>query len=252
MAAGSEKSPGLPVISHVSLLAFLNGLRDAGRDAFPNRIDKTLMSKASGSQQAGTLAALRFFNFIDEQAKPTEEFTALVFATDEERKPLFEKVIRARYKFLFEGAGNFAIERATSGEAIEEFRKQNITGSTVTKSMTFFLAAAKDAGIKVSSHIKAPPAPKSNSGARKVAKRKDEEEDSPADEVDEEDDLEGSERFEIPIPGKKSVRVIVPSDLDALDWEMLQSMITVYIKRWKGFANAQSNPSTNKSGGDDD
>ena len=23
--------------------------------------------------------------------------------------------------------------------------------------------------------------------------------------------------------------------LDADDWEMLQSMITVYIKRWKGF-----------------
>jgi hypothetical protein len=29
--------------------------------------------------------------------------------------------------------------------------------------------------------------------------------------------------------------VIVPQDLDADDWEMLQSMITVYIKRWKGF-----------------
>lgn len=44
-----------------------------------------------------------------------------------------------------------------------------------------------------------------------------------------------TERFEIPIPGKRSVRVIVPRDLDADDWTMLQSMITVYINRWKGF-----------------
>ena len=44
--------------------------------------------------------------------------------------------------------------------------------------------------------------------------------------------------FSVTIPGKQSVKVIVPSDLDADDWEMLQSMITVYVRRWKGFAAA--------------
>lgn len=57
-------------------------------------------------------------------------------------------------------------------------------------------------------------------------------------EDDDDDYNQDVEKFEIPIPGKQSVKVIVPSDLDADDWEMLQSMITVYVRRWKGFAAA--------------
>ncbi len=45
----------------------------------------------------------------------------------------------------------------------------------------------------------------------------------------------GRLRFEVPIPGKPSAVVLVPDDLDADDWEMLNSMMTTYISRWKKF-----------------
>lgn len=43
----------------------------------------------------------------------------------------------------------------------------------------------------------------------------------------------GRLRLEVPIPGKPSVVVMVPDDMDAEDWSMLNTMMTTYIERWK-------------------
>jgi hypothetical protein len=85
--------------------------------------------------------------------------------------------------------------------------------------------------------VKPPPQPR-NGGKRspKAARKELTAQYEEVDPDDADDNLGGEvQRFEIPIPGKRSVRVTVPSDLDADDWTMLQSMITVYINRWKGF-----------------
>ena len=229
MATKTEKTATPPLVSYSSYTSFLNQLREHG--TVPTRIDKTLMPKASGSQISAMLAALKYLGLIDDAGKPNDQFTAIVVASDEERKPLLTTLVKHRYAFLF-SSPEFDLEKATSGEMAEKFRALDISGSTVTKTIAFFLQAAKDAGIKVSSHIKAPAAPKNGGGTRKLIKERDE---ALKDEVADENEDPDAERFEIPIPGKSSVKVIVPGDLDADDWEMLQSMITVYIKRWKGF-----------------
>jgi hypothetical protein len=238
MSNKSEKTACPPTISFKSMTGLFNQLREHGH--VPTRIDKTLMPKASGSQQSATIAALRYLGLIDETGKPVgETFSNLVLANDDDRKDLIAQILKSSYGFIFDDK-SFAIDKASSGEMVEKFRNQNLTGSTVTKTIQFFLAAAKDANIKVSPHIKAPPAPKPSGIPRKTGKSKveadnsDENEEPPEDETD-------TERFEIPIPGKSSVQVIVPSDLDADDWEMLQSMINVYIKRWKNFKTEPKN-----------
>lgn len=219
-----------PFTSYSSYINFLNQLREHG--TVPTRIDKTLMSKSSGSQISATMAALKYLGQIDEAGKPSEQFKKLVLGTEDDRKPLLAALLKERYQFLFDDVG-FNIEQATSGEMAEKFRALEINGSTVTRTIAFFLAAAKEAGIKVSPHIKPPPAPKG--AAKKSPKAKELTGNQlPQEEEDDASDPD-VERFEIPIPGKSSVKVMVPSDLDADDWEMLQSMITVYIKRWKGF-----------------
>ncbi|TAM34103.1 MAG: hypothetical protein EPN61_17655 [Burkholderiaceae bacterium] len=216
-----------PFTSFSSYTSFLNQLRDYG--AVPTRIDKTLMPKASGSQSAAMMAALKYLGQIDDAGKPSEEFKKLVLASEADRKPMLAAMLAGRYSFLFDDP-NFNVEQATSGEMAEKFRALEINGSTVTRTIAFFLAVAKEAGVKVSSHIKPPAAPK-GTGTKKAPKTN-----GGANPGDDDDHPTGDiERFEIPIPGKASVRVIVPASLDGDDWEMLQSMITVYIKRWKGF-----------------
>lgn len=232
MATKSEKVSTPPLVSATSYASFINELRDHG--SVPARIDKTLMGKSSGSQSSAMLATLKYLGQIDDFGKPSEAFKTFVMSTDGERKPLMAAILNSQYSFLFTDA-EFQIEQATSGQMAEKFRALGISGSTVTKAIAFFLAMAKDSGIKVSAHVKPPTVAKTNGLTRKTTKRKDEEISAAPDSTELEEDS-NVERFEIPIPGKSSVKVIVPGDLDADDWEMLQSMITVYIKRWKGFS----------------
>ena len=120
----------------------------------------------------------------------------------------------------------------------DKFRELGITGSTLTKTIAFFIPAAKECGIEVSPHIKAPAAPKGNGGSRKSSKATDDEQRSSetGGRAPQEEDDSDVERFEIPLPGKQQgARIIVPKGLDADDWVMLQTMLAAYIKRWKGF-----------------
>ncbi|WP_238866747.1 DUF5343 domain-containing protein [Achromobacter xylosoxidans] len=235
MSESATKSVLPAYVSFAAFTNFLNKLRDTG---VPSRIDRSVMGSASGSLISSVLAALRSFELIDEAQRPREAMRTLVTASDEGRKEIFKQLFERGYSFL-QGDPDFHLETATTAQLTQKFRDQGMSGSTVTKSIAFFLALAKAADIKVSPHMKAPPAPKTNGKAsRKPVKA------SPTRELEndpdsvpeaEEGDNEDVERFEIPIPHKPSVRVIVPRDLDADDWEMLQNMITVYIKRWKGF-----------------
>ncbi len=52
----------------------------------------------------------------------------------------------------------------------------------------------------------------------------------------------GIHRFELPIPGKPSVQVLVPDTMDADDWDMLSQMFGIYVNRWKGYQQPKKEP----------
>jgi hypothetical protein len=218
--ATTEKSNLPAYASYSSFISFINGLRESG---IPMQIDRSVMPKASGSQISTTIATLRFLKLIDVNSKPTALMKQLVEAADEARGPILAKIIQQAYGFLI-GDSEFDLEKATGQQVADKFRAQDVTGSTVSKSVAFFLSAAKAAGIKVSPHIKPPAPPRSEN---KRGKKN-------ADDgyiVVDDDDNEEVERFVIPIPGKRSATVIVPKDLSTEDWDMLNQMLNLYIKR---------------------
>lgn len=226
----TKKQDVPPYIGFTTFLSFIKGLAETG---IPSRIDKSLLRNMSGSNQSALISALKWFDLIDDAGAHGEDLERLVKAGDDAGSELRSLLPRA-YKFMADGSIDLA--RATGAQMQEKFRDYGLSGETIIKAMSFFLAACKEAGIPVSAHVKLPRAPRPNGGARakkvtRVVSEDGQKEQRDQDEF-EDDDVE---RFEIPVPGKSSVRVIVPRDLDADDWEMLQSMITVYIKRWKGF-----------------
>jgi hypothetical protein len=192
----------------------------------------------SGSNQSALLAALKWFELIDDAGLHGERLESLAKAGDETGAVL-KAMLPAAYKFMADGS--IDLGRATGSQIEEKFRAYGLSGATITKAMSFFLAACKEAGVAISAHIKLPKVPRPNGGAKAKKSRQPAGVDADGDDAGDGDGAEEDdptvERFEIPIPGKSSVKVIVPQDLDADDWEMLQSMITVYIKRWKGFKN---------------
>jgi hypothetical protein len=106
------------------------------------------------------IQAIKYFGLVDGAGKPQEVFRALVKAEDSQRAPILKNLLLEKYPFVTNG--DFNLANATSGQFEKAFRDQGISGSTVTKSVSFFLAAAEAAGIVMSPHVKAPKPPRSN------------------------------------------------------------------------------------------
>ena len=241
MAAETKKAEVPPYIAFSTFLSFIKGLAKTG---IPSRIDKSLLRNMSGGNQSALISALKWFGLIDDAGVPSKSLEALVKAGDAVA-PLFKEMLPVAYTFMADGTVN--LERATGSQIEEKFKAYGLSGSTIVKAMAFFLSACKEATVPLSAHIKLPKIARTNGGVKAKAKKgrqttdDGDDGDNDGDGDADDDDDPNVERFEIPIPGKSSVKVIVPHDLDADDWEMLQSMITVYIKRWKGFKSRPDN-----------
>ena len=162
-----------PYIPYKTFVNFINGLRET---TVPSQIDKSVLRSMSGAMQSATIAALKFLGLIDGNAKSTDKLKQLVDASSENYGAALKNVLMESYNFLFEG--EFSLEQTTGSEVETKFRTKGASGSTVTKCMAFFLSAAKEANIKVSSHVR-PPSLARVSGQRKTnLKKKDNQEDN--------------------------------------------------------------------------
>jgi len=244
MSAPSDKTSSPAYGSFRTLVTFLNDMRDGG--GVPQHIDRNMMAKFSGSAKAELMAGLRFLGLIESDGRPRGDFERLAMASDEERKQVLNEVLRTPYAFVFD-APNVDLARASSQQVTELFRAQSISGSTLTRAMTFFLAAASEAGIKISQHVKPPQTTKA-AGSRT---RKEKLQPPPIppggtppqgqSRVNPHDgENPDVHRFQLPIPGKPSVEVLIPKSLDSDDWDMFKTMFNIYVERWKKFKASEN------------
>jgi len=142
-----------PYVSWKTFIGFVKSFEQG----LPPRIDKSAMSRLSGSAQGQVLNALIYLKLIKPDGKPEPLLERIVESLKSEEKEGYQELLRTMlknaYTFLFDGSGDFDLERSTSAQFDERFRAQQITGETVEKCETFFNFAAKEAGIKVSRFI---------------------------------------------------------------------------------------------------
>jgi hypothetical protein len=155
MASKPEKTTKPPYVSFVTFTNALNRLRDIG---VPSRVDASVFHGQSGSGIAALLGALRYLKFIDEAGNPDDSFRQFVDADDNDRAVILKAILLDRYDFITKA--NIDLKTASARQVEEAFRAQGIEGSTVTKSVSFFLAAANMAGLSTSPHVKAPKPPR--------------------------------------------------------------------------------------------
>lgn len=159
MPEDNGTTPKAPYMPYTTFKRFLGSLK-AG--AIPSRIDKTLMPGQSGSMQSWMMAALRFFDLIDDLGHPKEELDPLVSGNDDERKKIWHDVFTQAYDPIITGLD---LQRATPGQLNERFIK-DFSAETARKCISFFAAGAEDAGIVLGEHLK-PKARSSVSGVRR-------------------------------------------------------------------------------------
>jgi len=136
--------PGVP--PYLSFKTF-SGFIERMRKGLPNRVDRSIMSSLSGSNQSQLLAALRYLQLISPKGVPTEKLSSLVESEGIKFRRALREILIASYPFLFKG---FDLQRATIDQLIKQFANAGGSGDTVRKCVSFFLAAARQAELQVS------------------------------------------------------------------------------------------------------
>lgn len=143
-----KKAP--PYLSYTTFRNFLDSL---SATAVPTRIDRGIMASMSGSNQALLISTVRYFDLASEHGIPTSELKLLVEATEADRQQIWKRILMKGYSDLFNSKLDLA--RTTTNELAEAFRRQGVASpDRLRKCVSFFTLAAKDAGIKLSPHIK--------------------------------------------------------------------------------------------------
>jgi hypothetical protein len=181
---GSGAKKSAPYTAFQSLKTLTASLKEHG---LPQRIDRSLMSNFSGAVQSQLMTALRFLGLITADDRPTTFLQAIVEAhgTDEWPNAL-QKVLRHAYSEVF----RLNLATASPAQFTETFKDAYpAEGDTVRKGITFFLNAAKDAGITISPYIMKNKKPRaSNGGSKKRTVQKKKAAPTKPDRVEDDDD----------------------------------------------------------------
>lgn len=138
-----------PYVSFTSFNNFLGHLRE--EPPLPPRIDKSVMRHLNYGTQQALLAALRVLGLVNKDDVPTDRLEKLVQAKENQRAPMLLASIKEGYPYFFDGS--FDLGRATSDQFTEKIRGAGAGGSTAEKAISFFIAAATNAGVKLSPHL---------------------------------------------------------------------------------------------------
>ncbi len=143
-----------------SFQTFWNFLEDVASKPLPPKLDRSMMTSKSGTDQSNLVAAMQMFGLIDNESRVQLRLETFVAADAEGRKSMLADWIRANYG----PALRISAENGTSQDLVNVFRDElGMTGAdTRRKAITFFQHAAQQAGLELSPHF---PKTRTGSGA---------------------------------------------------------------------------------------
>src|SRR5436853_6972861 len=112
-----------------------------------------MMASKSGSTQALLFSAIRYLGLASDKGISTPDLEELVNSQGVQQRDVWRRIFVRSYAGSFKSRVN--LERATTEELSEVFSREGVTSKdTIRKCITFFCMGAKDAGIKLSPHIR--------------------------------------------------------------------------------------------------
>ncbi len=153
---------------YMSFQTFWNFIDELAGKPLPPRVDRSIMTSKSGTDQANLKSALTSFELTDAEGNVRPDLTNLVQMDQGQRAVAFRDLIRKHY------AGPLRVSEqvgtpADLNKAFSDDYPSIASGDTRRKAVTFFLHAARGAGIELSPHF---PITRSGSGAPGAPKAK--------------------------------------------------------------------------------
>ena len=142
-------SPTPTIPPYVPYRTFRNFLEFL-REGVPARIDRSIWGqRASGSTGIQLMTALRVLELVDDDGRPTEDLEHLAGLDGDERRAALATLLRRHYPPVFA----LDLTRATRAQFREAFRNFGAKEGVLAKCEAFFIQAAQDAGLELSSYI---------------------------------------------------------------------------------------------------
>jgi len=139
--------------AYVSYSTFKNAIRDLALDGtVPSQVDHSVLRSMGGSNRKLFLAALRFFDLVDDESgAPSEQLRKLATADESEWRDYMQVLLQEKYGPLVEH-----LPEGTPNSLRDRFKDHfdGIGQTLVEPSIRFLLAAARDIGLPVSGHLK--------------------------------------------------------------------------------------------------
>ncbi len=161
-----EGNSNASIPPYIPFQTFLTFLKQLKTDGLPPQIDKSVLSKFSGGTQGQLKVALKSMGLMDEN-KPTAELAALVNAYETpEFQPLLLQLLRRTYPYVFK----LNLMEDTPIMFANAFKVTGAREDVSRKCRTFFLHAAKHAGVPLGNRLLTGTVPRSNSGTPRKRK----------------------------------------------------------------------------------
>jgi hypothetical protein len=157
MDATEVAAKSLPWLSFQTFWSFLGELASK---PLPPKLDRSMMTSKSGTDQANLIGAMQLFGLIDDENRVQSALGEFVVADEERRKAMLGEWVRGQYG----PALRVSAENGTAQNLNDVFRDEMGMASPDTrrKSITFFQHAAQHAGIALSPNF---PKTRTGSGA---------------------------------------------------------------------------------------
>ena len=119
---------------------------DSFSSFLPDKIDTSMWPSYSGGMRSQLIGALKFLRLIEDDGTVTESLRTLSHSSSEQRGKAFLSVMRTAYAQMMA----LDLTKATPASFDAELRKFGQEGETHRKAASFFLQAAKWAGVPLS------------------------------------------------------------------------------------------------------
>ena len=148
--SGAVQRDPIAAPPYVSFNTFMTLLDWLGQEGVPLRFDRSFWhAKFSGTTGTQLTAALRFLGLLDGD-RPLPGLEKLVQATAPERRVILRALLQGAYGHV----PLEALERATPAMVRGWLRAYPVGGHTLRKAISFFVNAARDAEIPMSSPVR--------------------------------------------------------------------------------------------------
>tara|TARA_Y100000768_G_scaffold310744_1_gene245235 strand:- start:435 stop:1094 length:660 start_codon:yes stop_codon:yes gene_type:complete len=135
-----------PYVAFKTFQTFLEFLSQG----MPSRIDRSVwVNRFSGSNGTQLMTAIKFFELVDSDGVPSQDFNSLVSKDLNIQKKTLRKILFKFYDHVFE----LDLDNATRYQLREAFKKFGTKEGVLVKCESFFIQAAKFSDISLSNHI---------------------------------------------------------------------------------------------------